>query len=271
MYLFEKCCRKLRNAPLFKGLDPIWEAVTPLYERLLRRMYPEGLKRVINKTDVIYVPFELRHWTDTFEPEIWGQMMSRVHSGDTVADVGAFLGFYSFAFARRAGPGGRVVAFEPDPSSYGRLIAGEKFYKKAARLQFIRSAVGDFNGAVDFQARNISISSVAAAGDKGQSIKAGCTTLDSFFGEERLDVIKIDVEGYEGKVLAGARKILNRAQGFPRAIFIEVHPYAWSGFDTSGDSLLAILREAGYRVVDPAGAKVDAVTAYGEIIALKGA
>ena len=254
---------------MLKWLDPVWVAVTPLYERVLRRLYPLGLKRVINTTDVIYVPFELRHWTDTFEPRIWAQVMSSVRPGDTVADVGAFLGFYTYAFARRAGRTGRVVAFEPDSKSFAQLRDRERFYKRQAPVEFVQSCVGDSDGMVDFHASHISTAAVCAKG--AGTIGTRCTTLDSFFGGQRLDVIKIDVEGYEGKVIAGARRILNRKSGFPRALMIELHPYAWNSFNTDGDSLLSILREAGYRVVDPAGSPVQAITEYGSVIARKGA
>jgi len=47
--------------------------------------------------------------------------MSDVQCGDTVVDVGSYVGLYSIAIANRIGASGRVLAFEPDPQSFAVL------------------------------------------------------------------------------------------------------------------------------------------------------
>jgi hypothetical protein len=76
------------------------------------------------------------------------------------------------------------------------------------------------------------------------------------------------VEGYEELVLQGARGLLSDHLRRPRAIYIEVHPYAWSGPGTTSDSLLNLLQEHAYAVYFLTGEPVDKIDRYGEIIAV---
>lgn len=94
-------------------------------------------------------------------------------------------------------------------------------------------------------------------------------TLDDALAGQRIDVIKIDVEGFEQQVLEGARKILTEEQQRPRAILVEVHPFAWADADTSSASFLSLLDEMGFRVEDMEGAPVSSITEYGHVIALR--
>lgn len=92
-------------------------------------------------------------------------------------------------------------------------------------------------------------------------------TIDRIFAGKRIDVPKIDVEGYEEKVLRGAGKILRAQSLRPRAIFIEVHPYAWPSLGVTSDSLLSTLANAGYQAETIHGKPIAAIESYGEIIA----
>jgi len=92
-------------------------------------------------------------------------------------------------------------------------------------------------------------------------------TLDRAFVGKRVDVLKIDVEGYGEMVLRGANNLLRTPSLRPRAVFIEVHPWAWASLNTESDSLLRLLNEAGYRVETLDGVPVRSIEQYGEIVA----
>ena len=90
-----------------------------------------------------------------------------------------------------------------------------------------------------------------------------------FFGRARLDILKIDVEGYEERVIAGAKGLLEDGHRGPRAIFIEVHPYAWQATGTTSRSLLGMLEDCNYQIQDLAGKPVERIEEYGEVIAYR--
>jgi len=270
MFILEKCARTIRHLPLLRKLDSFWNLITPAYERFLRSVYKKGLKRVINKTDIIYLPYELRHYTDQYEEDVWGKIMSYVRPGDTIADVGAYLGFYTFAFTKRVGASGKVVAFEPDPNNLAALKDRVKLYKINSKLNITGAAVGEVKGKLSFAAKGISISRVIGKSpENDQGIEVDCIRLDDFFAQEKLDIIKIDVEGYEAQVLLGAINVLKRSKGYPRAIFIEVHPLAWDDYDSADRTIVSLLRNSGYTIQNTKGEAVESIKNYGEIFAFR--
>jgi hypothetical protein len=93
--------------------------------------------------------------------------------------------------------------------------------------------------------------------------------LDTIFPDRRLDILKIDVEGYEEDVLKGAVRLLSDSQRSPRVIYIEVHPYAWSALGTTCESLLSFLDRCQYQVLSLDGQAVKQINYWGEVIAYK--
>lgn len=265
MHITEKFFLSVRHYPLFENIDWIWDQVRPLYNRVVSWVGRKGLQRVINGTDLILIAPQFRQMGEVYEPEVWQSLMSEVRLGDTVADVGAFIGLYTLALGQRVGRQGKVVAFEPDPRSYLALQEHVRLNQLEDRVQLKKVAVGAVNGSIYFDAQGITGHVTTFANSVSSSIE--CVTLDSVFSAERLDILKIDVEGYEEQVLRGATRVLSDEQRRPRVIFIEVHPYAWSEVGTTSDSLLGFLSHYGYTVETVEGNKVDTIAGYGEVIA----
>ncbi|MDD5729769.1 MAG: FkbM family methyltransferase [Candidatus Omnitrophica bacterium] len=197
--------------------------------------------------------------------------MREVKENDVIADVGAYGGLYTIALAKRAGRNGKIVVFEPDRNNLALLRENVKLNEIPCEIKIIESVAGDVQGKVRFQMKGSSVSSVSpcACADTAQDEPVESTTLDQVFGDGRLDILKIDVEGFEGRVLLGAKNLLQRKAGFPRAIFIEVHPYAWEKYGTDSRSIVSFLTDAGYKIEDLEGVFVKNITSYGEIIARK--
>src|SRR3989338_4179732 len=64
-------------------------------------------------------------------------------------------------------------------------------------------------------------------GSTGGGFAVHMTTLDEEFRNQRIDILKIDVEGLEEKVFQGSIRLLKDPARCPRLMYIEVHPYAW--------------------------------------------
>jgi FkbM family methyltransferase len=204
--------------------------------------------------------------TETYEAEVWKHLMAHVQRGDRAADVGAFIGLYSIALAKRIGTPGHVTAFEPDLENFAALQTHCRLNGVADRISLIHGAVADEDGAVAFKPGRSSESRLSVAGENGQAA-VHCTRLDTVFAKSRLDLLKIDVEGWEEPVLRGGMALLQDPRRKPRAIYIEVHPFAWPMVGTSSDSLLDLLTRCDYEVADLEGRPVTHIQDYGEIVA----
>jgi FkbM family methyltransferase len=148
-----------------------------------------------------YVILEQESW---FEKET--AFLARwLRPGMTVLDIGANLGVYSLPMARAVGPDGQVFAYEP-ASAPRRLLALSKAKNEAANLHVIAAALSD--GDREGQLVLGSSSELNSLQGSGPSETVQITSLDS---EQRsrnwlaIDFIKIDAEGEEERILAGAQ------------------------------------------------------------------
>jgi len=269
----ERTAMKIRHLPSLSGLDCLWDFVRPSYDMFIRLVYSrKGLIRVINGTDVIHIYPECRDILETYEPNFWRRLMAEIQEGDIIADVGAFVGVYTIALARRVGSTGKVIAFEPDVKNCALLRKHITLNNVSSSVEVHDIAVGDLHGLLRFHSQADAESHVIAPDEfkvGKESVEVQSKTLDEVFYARKVDIIKIDVEGYEEKVLRGAQSILRRKSGYPRAIFVEVHPYVWDKLGNEGERLLSLLRGENYRIETADGTTVNSITQYGRIIAVK--
>jgi FkbM family methyltransferase len=272
MNLLERAGVAIRHAPALERADWLWDRIRPAYDRVLAKVVRgRGLERVINGTDRFRLSAESRGFiAEEYEPAVWRRVMREVEAGDHVAEVGASMGLYALAFAGRVGVAGRVTAFEPDPESASALEANVGVNGWGDRITVIRAAVGQSSGQVRFAAARGLESRIETRPTMGDGvITVPMVTLDDTLAGRPIDVIKVDVEGFEQQVLEGARRILTNQRGRPRAILVEVHPFAWPESGTTSASFLGLLDEMSYRVEDMQGAPVSSITDYGHVIALR--
>jgi FkbM family methyltransferase len=252
--------QRLRNASALRRL-PLWRVLRRPYELYLRRRFKAGIPTVINGE-----PIRLRHdcrwvgkWDSSagykvYEPQLWKALAADLRPTDIVADVGANVGVHAVACARLVREG-TVYAFEPDPRNADALRDHARMNGVAARMQVVESAVGAEPGTVMFAAAGSLMSSVGNLWDADATDlrPVPVVTLDDVL-EDGVDVLKIDVEGYEGEVLAGARGLLADSRKRPRVIYLEVHLALLDRTNHSPDELRGTLQAAGYHVepVDPA-------------------
>lgn len=273
MNLLERMTVAIRHAPGLENAEWIWSRVRPLYDRALRASFIErGLERVINGTDrILLSPASRGFIAQTYEPEVWRRIMPEVRTGDVIVEVGASIGIYTLAFANRVRANGHVVAFEPDPASAAELEANIAVNKFQNRVSLMSAAVGASCGWVRFAAARGMESHVAIDRDddaSAESISIPLVTLDGVFQDTGINLLKIDVEGFEEPVLRGAQRLLADPARRPRAIVVEVHPFAWDAVGTASDSLLESLTRNRYRVASLAGEPVTRITEYGHIFAI---
>ena len=143
--------------------------------------------------------------------------------GGVAVDVGANLGEWSVPLAKAVGANGRVLCCEPNPSVAAALAATLAINNLAqARVIPAALSAADGDGHLVVHAGDAGLAHLADAG-----IPVRLRSLDSLLaelGSDRLDLLKIDVEGHEARVLEGAANTLRRLR--PVLIFESAHEAA---------------------------------------------
>jgi FkbM family methyltransferase len=183
------------------------------------------------------------------DPEIAAAFREVLRPGMVALDCGAHIGEYSLLFSRLVGPGGAVHAFEPDPRVFEFLkwnVERNGLTNVTANMLALSSSGGRADYALHPDATCSALAEFDGDGAGGvETVEVSTTSLDAYapeHGLERVDAVKIDVEGAEGAVLEGAARILERMR--PVLVFVECHTAA------AGSDVRRALERAGYEL-DP--------------------
>ena len=198
--------RKLYGLPYFRGRD-----------RLLCYL-AEGFKaQPLELASGLLVDLDLREYVQLeigvrgcVEPQTLELIASIVEPGACVIDVGAHIGWYALAAARAAGSAGKVFAFDPQPYHADR-IGRHALLNGMANIISVCAAVGEADGfiALPMQSeRDRARLSLFEPGpnDLGVLVEVPLRRLDTFLSAHSIhwvNLLKIDVEGYELEVLRG--------------------------------------------------------------------
>lgn len=174
--------------------------------------------------------------------------------GDVFVDVGANIGLFTLIAARCAGNTGRIYAFEPCAKTYQRLMANVEL-NRLINVSCHQLALSD---SVDQLDMNISLDGYEAWNSLAQPTMGNsfgvetvnCTTWDDFAREHdlvgRVTVMKIDVEGWEARVLLGGSKTLSRIDA--PTLQVEFSEEASRSAGTSCTKLYQLLEDLGYQM-----------------------
>ncbi|MBS2030636.1 MAG: FkbM family methyltransferase [Deltaproteobacteria bacterium] len=198
---------------------------------------------------------------------------SLIRPGDIVFDVGANFGLYSALALRRLGDGGKLFAFEPNPRMH-RLLERNATSRVTGQVERLELGLSNQEGEAQFVvAEDSAYSSLADTGRLGvsETIRVSITTLDAFVRARaipRVNVMKIDVEGFEYEVLSGGRQLLERDDA--PVLMIEIADVNLAQRGRSRADVLGLLGSLGFEVhairvdgaltaarPDYAGAEVD--------------
>jgi FkbM family methyltransferase len=202
--------------------------------------------------------------TESYEPELTAAIERVVGRGWTCADVGAHVGNITDTLIRIVGSHGRVVAFEAHPANAAEL---RNRFRRVRGVEVVNAAVSD--GTTErlalYAGRHDSSTEWNVVGHDVEGTptrleaEVPAVSLDTWFANGGpLHFVKIDVEGAEGLVLAGMRRLLREERP---VLAIEFH-------DEEGWASRRELLDAGYALsrpdgspIDPAGARVYHVIA----------
>jgi FkbM family methyltransferase len=194
-------------------------------------------------------------FTAGFEREELARVFRFLRPGMRVLDIGANVGLYTVLAAKRVGPGGGVWAFEPSSESRDRLVKNLALNRVDARvLPLALGAAGQARAALrrepGFRDGDRYLSSKPVADDDAEVEMVPVVTLDDFVAadpllRERIDFLKMDIEGGEFAVFHGASAVLSDN---PRLVMMfECKPAACARLGYDALDLLAFIESFGFQ------------------------
>jgi FkbM family methyltransferase len=196
-----------------------------------------------------------------YEREMVQLVRRLLRSGQTFFDVGAHVGQYSLLASELVGSSGAVHSFEPDPQTFRWLTSNIRRNRLAnvranqlglssrrEVLQFYLSAIQDIGSNSLRRPHNFS----------GNVVSVTCVSLDEYLESARvprIDLLKMDVEGGEGAVLAGATRLLAREDR--PLLLIEFEEARQQAFGSSCARLAQSLAEWRYTLFRITGSALE--------------
>lgn len=209
-----------------------------------------GLCVTVDVGDSFGAEFAVGHLN---ESDLLDAVTANIPDGAKIVDVGANFGLYALHSAWAAGPASRVVAFEPLPSAGRLLLHNVDANALAGQITFVASAVGAKRSKANFYiAEDGAFSGLhdTKRSRLAETIEVPVVSLDASPEVTKLgavDFLKVDVEGHEGGVLAGARKLMERSERL-----LAVLEFSHKNLTETGRSqIIAALQaclESGFRI-----------------------
>ena len=215
--------------------------------------------------------FRLELLTGRHEMETAQQLKTLIKPGMVALDVGAHIGYYSRRLAQLTGPTGRVIAFEPHPRTHQVLQRNTRALPNVTALQvaiaeqagsaqlydyLMMSASGSLHydeSLADLQRAQMSAQDIAPRGHdefEMQKFRVATVSIDGCLRElsiERIDFVKMDIEGAELGALRGMRRTIASSPGLQ--LIMEYNPGALQAFGHDPQAALSEILGMGFSQV----------------------
>jgi len=171
-----------------------------------------------------------------------GFLLHFMRPSDLFVDVGANLGSYTILACKVIGA--RGLAFESVPETHARLVANIQLNGLEDRVHAYNVGLGDEKSGVMFTSHQDTMNHALAVGEESSTaLEVRIERLDSILEIKEPTFLKIDVEGFEAKVLAGARRALSHPE--LQAVILELNQ-SGERYGIDDDSILRTMLDAGY-------------------------
>jgi FkbM family methyltransferase len=244
--IYKKAARIVKGSGL-ANFYPVGVAGKFLRRRLSKTFaLVDGHKMFLGEEDALHLSI-----FGVYEPLETGIVKKEVKKGDVALDIGANIGYYTLIMARIVGDGGKVFAFEPDPSNFALLKKNVEAngYKNVVLVQ---KAVSDKTGQV-----RLYLSPTKAvdhrifdSGDGRQSIAIEAVRLDDYFANFAGEIafIKMDVQGAECGVVQGMLNLLQKNHNVK--ITMEFSPTLLQQYGIAPADCLNLLTGLGFELFE---------------------
>ena len=201
-----------------------------------------------------------------FEPKTIRQYQQTLKSGAIVFDIGANIGSHTLPLAKIVQPNGMVFAFEPTLYAVTKLSNNVEIHPTLSKcIKVEQILLSDQKSSLEvheiessWPIKTSKITHNLHGGEAKSIAGSEVITLDTFVIKNKvnvLDLIKIDVDGNEINILKGGIKTIKKLKPL---IMFELAPYALREKGHSGEELLQILNELGYKIYkNPTGLQIN--------------
>jgi len=247
--LFKKVHRLLSN----KGLEKV-PGITGAFNFLLQKLRPRGIALAEVQGNKMYVNPDYEwggvKWlmSDSYEKGETELVKGIITEGMTVVDIGANIGYYTLIAAKLVGNSGKVYAFEPEPDNY-KLLCKNIEINGYTNIIPVNKAVSNKCGITKLFLDQVNSGNPSFSQDnvfeKAGSVEVETVTMSEFFQHQKIDFIKMDVQGAEGLIVDGAGEILKQDE---LKIMMEFWPAGLNNLGTEPLELVYKLRGFGFKI-----------------------
>jgi FkbM family methyltransferase len=175
------------------------------------------------------------------------KLFNQIQNKQTIIDVGANLGYYTLNFAKK-NPDGNIIAFEPYHVNHNVLTENVSLnkFKNISCFQMGLGASNTTSHLSRINDRNLGMVQINNNQIHNNTNSINITTLDYFLTQEnisQIDLIKVDIEGYEYEFLKGAEQTL---KSFFPTLFIEICDKNLRKYNTTPNQVIDFLENLGY-------------------------
>jgi len=243
--------RKAVKAGQFTGLIKS-KVMKRLGRDLIKTILPKEIEiKVGNNSRMVINPKEAYYLLgyEEHEPLVSSIIIKSLREGDVFIDIGAYIGYYSLLAREVVGVSGKVIAFEPHPENYKKLVRNIHLNAytnivpeniaisdKRERLKLFLGINPSTHSIIERSPNNVS---------SDEFFEVEAISLDEYLDGRNIvpNVIKMDVEGAELKILSGMKKTI---RSYHPTMIIEVHPLHLGKKGVK--ILLETLKDHGYRL-----------------------
>jgi FkbM family methyltransferase len=217
----------------------------------------EGLSKIVRYDKDLKMHLDLDEWVQQhiyflgyFDPAGISLIKKRLPEGGVFLDIGANVGSYTLVAANQVGISGRVIAFEPVSACFNRLTENINL-NGLTNVVAEQQALTNENKVIDLHIadqKNLGMSSIFHHDtESGQTEQVSAVRLDDYLKQhqpDRIDMIKMDIEGAELFALQGMKDTLIKHKP---ELFIELKEEAVQHADYSLEDIIQFLQELGYK------------------------
>jgi len=192
--------------------------------------------------------WKLEMLSQKYEEDTTNLFKKIIQPNMTVIDIGGHIGYYTTLFAKIVGNNGKVYAFEADNDNFKLL---EKNTGKYKNVILTNKAISDKTGEISFFKINNSTGCHSIIkSENSQIITVPATTLDEFAKQnniEKIDVIKIDIEGGEPFAFKGMKELFSKSKSL--TVVMEFSPEALKKADVNPLEFLQEIKDYGFAIL----------------------